>query len=202
MTLQDIKTNFIVDVATELFLNNSISEITIKDIAIKAGVGEATIYRYFSKKQNIVLHSILKLTSLVFNNYFDLSAGKNGFEKIALFYNNYLKIFEEHPNFYKFIAEFDAYMISEEQIELNEYESEINKFNDIFYNAYNLGLIDGSIKKQENIQLFYFSSTHALIELCKKLAVKNGILSQDKLIDKSSEIKALIEIFLFSLKNL
>ena len=202
MAFQDIKLNFIVDVATELFLNNSISEITIKDIANKAEIGEATVYRYFSKKQNIVLHSVLKLTTLVFNNYFDLSDEKNGYEKISCFYNNYLKIYNEHPNFYKFIAEFDAYMISEDALELNRYESEINKFNNIFYDAYNLGLKDGTVKKQNDIQLFYFSTTHALLELCKKLAVENEILNQDKLIEKSSEIKALIEIFLNSLRNL
>ena len=142
------------------------------------------------------------MTTLVFNNYFDLSGEKNGYEKISCFYNNYLKIYNEHPNYYKFIAEFDAYMISEDALELNRYESEINKFNNIFYDAYNLGLKDGTVKKQNDIQLFYFSTTHALLELCKKLAVENEILNQDKLIEKSSEIKTLIEIFLNSLKNL
>ena len=202
MKFQDIKLNFIVDVATELFLQNSISIITIKDIAQKAGVGEATIYRYFSRKQNIVLKSVLKLESIVLNNYFNLSNEKNGFDKITSFYYNYLEIFNMHPDFYKFIAEFDAYMLSEEPIELGEYEDEINKFKDIFINAYNLGITDGSIKKHDNIDLFYFSTTHALLELCKKLAIQKDILNQDKTIEKSSQIKELIDIFLLSLKNL
>ena len=66
--------------------------------------------------------------------------------------------------------------------------------------AYNDGLIDGSVRKVEDLELFYFSSTHALIELCKKKAIVEDILVQDKAIDKSGEIKCLIGIILNNLK--
>ena len=61
MTLQELKENFIIDVAKDLFFKKSIFNVTIKDIAKEAGVGEMTIYRYFSKKQNIVLSKSLSL---------------------------------------------------------------------------------------------------------------------------------------------
>ena len=51
MSLKEAKFNFVVEVATNLFMQKSINDVTIKDIAEKAGVGEATIYRYFSKKE-------------------------------------------------------------------------------------------------------------------------------------------------------
>ncbi len=47
MSLKDLKIKFVVDVATNLFLQDSINTVTIKDIAVAADIGEATIYRYF-----------------------------------------------------------------------------------------------------------------------------------------------------------
>ena len=72
MSLKDLKLNFIVDVATDLFITQGIEKVTIKDIAVKAGVGEATIYRYFGKKQAIVAQSVLKLQNIVATSYFKL----------------------------------------------------------------------------------------------------------------------------------
>lgn len=202
MVMKDIKTSFIIDVATELFLDNSISEITIKDIATKAGIGEATVYRYFTKKQNIVLQSVMKLQEFVSSKYFDLSKGHTGYEKLAIFYNSYLEIFKDNMKFYKFIREFDAFMMLEENAQLDEYEMEVNKYKDIFLEAYELGLNDGTVRKQKDVELFYYSTAHALLELCKKLAGNKEILNQDKLIEKASEVETLVNVVLFSLKNL
>ena len=52
MSLKDAKVNFLVDMATDLFMSRSIQEVTIRDIAISAQVGEATIYRYFGKNRS------------------------------------------------------------------------------------------------------------------------------------------------------
>ena len=64
--------------------------------------------------------------------------------------------------------------------------------------AYEQGLKDGSVKEQKDINLFYFSTTHALLELCKKLSLK-AVLNQDLIIAKEEEIKYLISIILAQL---
>ena len=97
MSLKDVKQNFLVDIATDLFITRSIQEVTIKDIAISAQVGEATIYRYFGKKQTLVVKAAMKLQEEVNAESFKLEEGKNGFEKIKIFYLSYLQIFDSHP---------------------------------------------------------------------------------------------------------
>lgn len=200
MTLQEVKENFIVDVATELFFERPVSSVTIKDIAEKAGVGEMTVYRYFGKKQNIVLAVAMKLQKEILS-YFDLSKGNSGFEKISIFYNSFLRIFEESNKHYGFIREFDSYMLEmNDGGSLSGYEASIDQFKDMFLAAYSLGLEDKSVKEIENIDMFYYASTHALLEVCKKLSY-GGILEQDKRIVKEQEIKTLIDIFLNRLQN-
>lgn len=200
MGLKDLKTQYLVDVATKLFLEKGVVDVTIKDIAAEAEIGEATIYRHFQKKQNIVLASALVLKEKVFKGYFDLSKGKTGFEKIEMFYTSYLNVFKNSPEFFYFINEFDAYMCVEENVSLGEYEKEIDSFKEEYLEAYNLGLKDGSIKKVDSIETFYFSTTHSLLELCKKLSVTHALLKQDETSKKAEEIECLIKIILDSLK--
>ena len=201
MSLQEAKTNFVVEVAKELFLSRSISSVTIKDIALEAKVGEMTIYRYFGRKQNIVLAVAIKLQQQI-AKYFDTSIGQSGYEKLTIFYQSYLKIFLDSPNLYSFIYEFDSYM-QDNQVDdvLQNYEDSLLPYKKTYLEAYELGLKDGTIKKQNDIESFYYTTTHALIELCKKLSRGSGLLQQDKRIDKQKEVNTLISIFLQFLKN-
>ena len=200
MSLKDAKVNFLVDIATDLFMCRSIQEVTIRDIAISAQVGEATIYRYFGKKQELVVQSAMKLQSIVSSGYFKLDDKLNGYQKLEAFYLSYLNIFDQHRNFYKFLSEFDAYMSTENKDVLNPYEEAVDQYKSAFMKAYEQGLKDGSVKEQENIDLFYFSTTHAILELCKKLALK-AVLNQDLVIEKLGEVRCFISIVLSSLKK-
>ena len=202
MGLKDVKINFLVDIATDLFMCRSISEVTIRDIAISAQVGEATIYRYFGNKQNLVFQAAMKLQRIVSEGFFRLEKGQNGFEKLKLFYESYYEIFVTHPNFYKFLNEFDSYIAVEHADDMNSYENAIDQYKNAYMDAYELGLKDGSIKEQKDIEMFYFSTTHALLEICKKMAYKRAVINQDTRIEKDSEIKCLIDIILVSLNNL
>ena len=200
MSLKDAKMNFLVDMATDLFMSRSIQEVTIRDIAVSAQVGEATIYRYFGKKQALVVQAAMKLQDIVSSGYFQLDNKLNGYQKLEAFYLSYLSIFDHHRDFYKFLSEFDAYMSVENTDVLNPYENAIDQYKSAYMSAYEQGLKDGSVKKQENIDLFYFSTTHAVLELCKKLALK-AVLNQDLAIEKLGEVRCLIDIVLSNLKK-
>ena len=200
MSLKDAKVNFLVDMATDLFMSRSIQEVTIRDIAVSAQVGEATIYRYFGKKQELVVQAAMKLQGIVSKDYFRLDEKANGYQKLEAFYLSYLKIFDQHRDFYKFLSEFDSYMSVENKDVLNPYENAIDQYKSAFMKAYQEGLKDGSLGEQENIDLFYFSTTHSILELCKKLALK-AVLNQDLVIEKLGEVRCLIDIVLSVLKK-
>ena len=200
MSLKDAKVNFLVDMATDLFMSRSIQEVTIRDIAISAQVGEATIYRYFGKKQELVVQAAMKLQGIVSSGYFQLDSKMDGYQKLEAFYLSYLDIFNHHRDFYKFLSEFDSYMSVENKDVLNPYEDAIDQYKSAFMNAYEQGLKDGSVKAQESIDLFYFSTTHAILELCKKLALK-AVLNQDLAIEKIEEVRCLIDIVLRTLRK-
>ena len=200
MGLKELKRDLIVNQALDIFMKRSISDVKIKDIASEIGVGEATIYRYFSTKDNLIMLCAQKLENIVYEKYFNLSKFHTGFEKIKEFYSNYLYIFNSHPEYYRFIQEFDS-MVLPNDYDKEEYESLVDKFYLVFIEAYNEGISDNSIKEIKDIDIFYYSTSKSLLELCKKESIEIDLLRQDKIIDKKKIIQKLIDIFLLTFKR-
>ena len=198
MTIRDAKRNFVIDTATNLFLERSIGSVTIKDIASASGLGEATIYRYFSGRGELLVACALKLQERV-GEKFLASSARNGYARLEEFYRAYLETFERAPELYRFLSEFDAYCVGE-KVDLEEYADNIDRFKEAFMTDYGAGRADGSVKDVGDAELFYYSTAHATISLCKKLALEGNLIRQDVRGDKAAEVKTLIGIILSSLR--
>lgn len=199
MTLKDMKYKLIVNGVKNLFLEKGINDVTIKDVANELELGEATIYRYFNKKENLVVEVATLLEEEVINQYFIIEDSLNGFESLKKFYKCFLCVFKERVNYYRFINEFDNFILNKD-CQVDEYEKKLFFFYQVFMDSYNKGLKDNSVKQVEDVNAFYFTTTHALFGLCKKLA-SDDVLKQDETINKEKEIKLLIDIIMASLKG-
>ena len=200
MSFKDLKRDYIVETAKKLFLSSSISEITIKDISSVSGIGEATIYRYFANKENLAVAVSLSIQKDILKVP-QSEENKSGINQIKDFFNLFRNIFVSNKDYFKFIAEFDTlYLKSIKNSETKEYSLSLDVFYDLFLNAYKLGLKDKTVKEADDIELFYYTSTHSLLELCKKLASTSSTLKQDKEVSKLDEIEYLISLFISVLK--
>ena len=197
--IEQAKHDAVVDATANLFIERSIAEVTIKDIADHIGIGEATVYRHFQNKANLVASSAHYLSKQVLTKYFDLSSAKTGYEKLELFYNSFKNIFIEKNEYFKFIKELDAYLINNPDAN-GIYEDGVNNFKAIWDQAYELGIKDGTIRKISNKDEYYYATTHSLLELCKKLSGKE-VIRQDFDTNKVNEIGVLISIFLYRIKE-
>lgn len=196
MGLKDIKKDIIIGAVLELFLQRDINSVTIKQIAEHIEVGEATMYRYFANKENIITLCAQKLEKNVFKEYFNLDEFRTGYSKMEEFYNNFLYAFKEHPEFYRFINDFDNYMFDRPECNIVNYENFIDQFKDLYMSIYKEGLADGTIKEVPEIEVYYYATTKSLIQLCKKEAYPKGILRQDNIIPKEKLIMSLVNLFL------
>ena len=194
--MKDAQKDFIVEEALKLFLAKSIDEVTMSEIAKEVEIGDATLYRYFAKKQNIIVLSAIKLSSRVFENFFTFD-GLEDIEILRKFYSNFLNIYIEHRNFYRFLNEFDAYIINEEY-DSTLYEKGIDMYKKIYIDAYESAVKNGKIKEVSDIDTFYYSTTHVLLDLGKRLARTNGIVKSDEQ-SNYKELEVIIDIILNSL---
>ena len=199
--LRDAQTSFIVDEATKLFFVRRINDVTMSDIAKEIGIGEATLYRYFGKKANIVLKAAEKLSEKVLETCFKDDVILNGYERVESFFNLYVKLFKENKGYFFFINSLDAFIATEPDLDLSNYSMGVDRYKKIFDDSFELGLKDGSIDYDGDKDIFYRSTTLSLLNLCKKLAVEKDLLESDKMYDALNEIKTLIEIFLFRINK-
>ncbi|MBR1747576.1 MAG: TetR/AcrR family transcriptional regulator [Clostridia bacterium] len=197
MSIKEAKKNFIVDVAAGLYLSRGIFTVTIKDVADEAGVGEATVYRYFSTKRNLVVAVGEKLATDVRKKSVDPIVEQTGYEKIRAFFMCFSDIYRSRPELYRFVSDFDVF-VQEEEGDLGDYEKSVFDFFLDFSSAYKQGREDGTVREIENLDLYYLTTTHALLGLCKKLAA-GRILSQDKY--GAEEVETLVDIVLTNIKQ-
>ena len=200
MGIKDIRRNYILERAISIFCDNSIAEVKIKDVAAYCNIGEATFYRYFPKKTALIVACAVKLQEKV-AAYFGNESEGSGYDRLSRFYYRFYEIFSDHLDYYRFLSEFDSYCIREEVVSLELYSDGLDVFKSQFEDAYRAGLEDDSVKKVWDLDLFYYSTTHAMLSLCKKLASEAYIVRQDDLTDKRQEIRTVIEIILHSLEN-
>ncbi len=200
MSVMDAKRNYVIETATNLVLSRPLSRVTVRDVAQEAGVGEATVYRYFSTKTSLIVACALKLQGEVSQYFLRESKPVDGYTKLVKFYASYVDLFAFRPELYRFLYEFDAFCVEQRVKGLDEYSDNLDVFRDAYLAAYREGVEDGSVRKIQNPELFYYTTTHAVLSLAKKLAVEGGIVRQDQLTDQIGEIRMLNETFLYSLR--
>ena len=200
MSVMDAKRNYVVEVATRLFLSRPLSSVTVRDVAQEAGVGEATVYRYFSTKSSLIVACALKLENEVTQYFLRESKPSDGYTRLARFYASYVDLFAFRPELYRFLYEFDVFCVEQRVKGLDEYADNLDVFLDAYLAAYRDGVRDGSVREIKDPELFYYTTTHAILALAKKLAVENGIVRQDQKTESVAEIRMLNESFLYMLR--
>lgn len=198
--LKEVQMNYIILEASKLFLKKPIVSVTMSDIAKEIDIGEATLYRYFGKKQNLVIKVAEYLAKNVYETYFKTIKSQTGYLEIKDFFETYLKIYKENKNYYLFIYSLDAYLHSEKDFDSTSYSENISFFKNQFFSSYNKALKDKSIDETIDIDLFYRTTTISLLALCKKLSNEN-ILKEDQNCDEVKQIQTLINIFLYRLNR-
>ena len=201
--LKEARRKAIVEEAKKLYLEKGVEQVTIADLANHLSIGEASLYRYFGKKQVLVVEAAIMTWQEILEKMTNLPMKPTGFENLEDFYGFFLSIFHEHPEFFQFVEDFDA-LIAKEPLSdqlLTAYEEVILSIKKRFDDFYIKGIQDGSVQCDLDPDIFYFSTSHSLLGLCKKLANRKGLLKYEDRIDKSAQIESLITIFLKHIKG-
>lgn len=193
----------VISAALEVFKTQGIESTKMTDIAEKAEVGVASVYRYFKTKPELVVDTACKFWKDEISElyvYFTEEAflKKNGFTKTKEILEVYLQLYKEHQDFIRFIDEFDRYIIKENisKEKLKIYEKSIIDLKPLLLNSLELGKEDGTIRKDLLSEQFYFSINHALMSLCQKLILRGDLLESDEYVQGEEQIKMIIEMAL------
>lgn len=192
--------------AAALFLENRIADVRMTDVAEKAGIGVATLYRRFSTKGRLALAAgtLLwrrfneRITDLVESDAFLAMGGANRLERMLRLY---AEGYVENAGFVLFIDDLDRLLVSERMDEeaLGAYAGEVDSFYLIFADAYQLGLQDGSVVRKVDFPLFYRSVAHALMGASQKLA-RREVIPSDDFSQAADELECIVDMAVRALR--
>ncbi len=187
--------------AAQLFLASGIESVKMTDVADACGMGVASLYRYFGTKTRLVILTgellwadIKKLfrQALEAENYYE----KTGLERLRALFSFFPSLLTQQRGFINFIHEFDE-VIRKEGVrpeELLDYEHTLLSFYQPFEEAYLQGITDGTVRKIAEFERFYFTATHALLQMCRRFA-HSGILKSDTEDGAFHEIELMVDVF-------
>lgn len=169
-----------VDTAAQLYLNIGISNAKMTDIAEKAQIGVASLYRYFGTKQLFTVKvgayiwktTMMKLKPLYTSAEYHT---KTGYEQVAALLNIFHILLQEHRPFLRFLSEFDVFVIREHLGigQLTEYESCSMNMLPVMTEAMKKGVEDGTIRPDVDANVFYDAITDSLLSMCEKFVWGN-----------------------------
>ena len=195
--------------AFSLFSHNGFDAIAMTDIAKEAEIGVASLYRYFETKDEIAIRTAIwawesqkKLIMPILNDtgYYT----KNGIEELEEIFDLFCKLFQNEPDFFRYIYFFDAYVVCQkiDSERLIPYQEVIQSVQEIIGNAIHKGIEDGSISKnyKDNEKQLYFSLMHTLFSVSQKLSLTGKMLKMDETNDGVQQLRLLGKILLGGIK--
>ena len=194
--------------ALTCFCKKGIELTTMADIADYAQIGVATVYRYFSTKENLVMECGMLFWKLAGNRYKNLTeeegfSHKTGLSQVESLLRITEDIFRENKLIFKFLHDFDVYISCHqiEQEKMLQYEALIDGMKPVLCDAIKTGKADGTIKSHADTQEIYYTLTHTVLSLMQKLAGLGTLLSTDGVVKDEKRLNLLITLLLGGLSQ-
>lgn len=194
--------------AVEVFKEKGIENAKMTDVADKAQVGVASVYRYFKTKLDLAIDAATMLWKEEINELYSSYSNEDfiklrGLERVKSILEVFLYLYKNQQDFLTFIHEFDNYIVREQVSgdKLINYEKSIIDLKTVMLEAMKAGKTDGSILREVNGNEFYNTITHTLMSLCQKLLLRGRILKSDEEVEGEVQIKLIIDMAVRYLEN-
>ena len=193
-----------------LFSNKGIDAIAMTDIAKDAEIGVASLYRYFATKDEIAIRTAIWawesrkkviITVLEDSGFYE----KKGLSQLEEIFSLFCKLFQNEPDFFRYIYFFDAYAVCQkiDAERLIPYQNVIKSVQDFIEKAIKKGIKDGSISsKYKNMEeQLYYSLMHTLFSTSQKLSLSSKLLKMDEVNDGVQQLQLLCELLIKGLQG-
>lgn len=195
--------------AFKLFSSAGIEPVAMTDIAKKAEIGVASLYRYFSTKDEIAIRTAIwaweeQISEIYPSINNDEYTNGNGLLRLSIIFSLFKKLYIRQPEFLRFIYFFDSYAVNSgiKQERMIEYENVIGKVQMIVADAIKLGLKDNSINKKyiDKTEDLYFTLMHSFFSTAQKLTLSENLLAMNEKSKGSDQLDLLSELLLNGVK--
>jgi TetR/AcrR family transcriptional regulator len=162
--------DYIVDAADKLFLSRGYDSVSMNDIADAVGMNKATLYLYFKSKESLFFSVVQRGVRLMEAQFREATAREQtGIGKVRAIGETFIAFSQKHPDHYRMFIysssdRFDWDCCTEAQ----SCHEMMHVINDIMCEAIEMGMIDGTIRKDMDpleIAIFLMTATQNIVSL-------------------------------------
>ena len=188
----------ILEAGFRIFAEKSIDKVTMNDVAEAAGIGVATVYRYYGSKTLLVQ----AISARVWDNYTkgmridsEREVRMTAAEEFEFYLESFLDLYRNHKSILRFNQFYNVYIqnegISEE--EKRPFTDVIHALERRFETVYNKSQRDGTLRTDLPEKRMFATSLHLMLAAVTRYAVG---LAYTEETDAEEELKTLKELLL------
>ncbi len=196
-----------IEAAAKCFSQKGIEATSIVDIAREAEFGEATIYRYFSNKENLALACGIRFWEEAYQVMAGLASqedyiDKSGYKQVECLMQGALCFFKEQQAAFRLIHNLDGFLLSHrvEEERLQDYGQAVGRMQPVLCEALDKGKMDGSITREEETAELYYALTNSIFGMMQKQAAAGTLLATDRAVDGMRKMELLMELLMDGLR--
>ncbi|MNZ87730.1 HTH-type transcriptional repressor KstR2 [compost metagenome] len=191
----------ILEAAEHVFTQKGIDKTTMQDIAHSANIGIATLFRYFPKKEKLIVAVANKLMEPMlyqFQAIADLPI--SCLEQLERLFDFFIE--DHHNSSIKFMVDFESYAShSLEPIEdIHAFNALSRSISQQYARIIENGIKDGSIRADLPIEEVLITVVNTFGLFSKKLSLHNNILLFESELDSDHQLRLLKKLMLDYLK--
>ncbi len=193
----------IIHEAERLFLENGFEKVQMQDIADAAGIGVATLFRYFPKKDQLIVAAAVKNLQPTFDR-FEQFVDEEGtaYERLEVILNHFFEMQLERTDHARFREAFESYA-SFVATPLPDIETYIDVQRRIMQTLEPLieeGKRDGSFRPNIDVKVTVVTIINAFGTFGNNIMLKSHISYLENDIEPAVQINALKEMLLASIR--
>lgn len=174
--LQKEETNRrILDAGFCIFSEMSIDKVSMANVANKAGIGIATLYRYYRTKPELVVAVGTHVWSNFIRNYTPIRNDDKitAVEELEFFLDSFLELYKNHKKLLCFNQFFNIYIRNEAvpPKALNSYNEMVDKLAMRFHRTYIKGERDKTLCTEMSEKAMFLSIVHLMLAAVTRYAI-------------------------------
>lgn len=174
--LQKEETNRrILDVGFCIFSEKSIDKVSMANVANKAGIGIATLYRYYRTKPELVVAVGTHVWSNFIRDYTPIRNDDKmtAVEELEFFLDSFLELYKNHKKLLCFNQFFNIYIRNEAvpKKALNSYNEMVDKLAIRFHRIYVKGENDKTLCTEMSEKAMFLSIVHLMLAAVTRYAI-------------------------------
>lgn len=195
----------IIEVAKDLFTNRGLHQVQMQEIADAANLGIATLFRYFPKKEHLVIavaNTIVEEMNLHIQGIIALPI--SAFEKMEKIFDYYLSMVkQDFIKLIRFHESFDLYttIATSELDDVTKFIEPREKFAKTILQLVQQGKDDGTIRQDVDSELLIMTAIQNFSVFSIKVATVRPELKQPTSYEPYKQMLLLKQIFLSFIKT-